>query len=90
MDDKELDKLLHQLHDEIEKTHSIDGEGSELLLDLEGDIRKLLERSKVNPLLLHPSVVQRLERALSQFEVTHPDLTTLISNLLDSFSSAGL
>lgn len=90
MDNKELDKLLHQLHDEIRNTRSIDEKGSELLRDLEGDIRTLLEQSEGNPVQVHPSIVQRLEGALNQFEITHPDLTTLISKLLDSLSAAGL
>ncbi len=90
MDNKELDKLLHQLHDEIQRTTSIDAKGSEMLRDLEADIRTLLERSQENSVVVHPSMVQRFERALNQFEVTHPDLTTLISNLLDSLSAAGL
>jgi hypothetical protein len=90
MDNKELDKLLHQLHDEIQKTRTIDDKGSELLRDLEGDIRTLLERSQGAPIQVHPSIVQRLELAVNQFEVIHPDLTTLISNLLDSLSSAGI
>ncbi len=90
MDNKELDKLLHQLHDEIQRTTSIDGKGSEMLRDLQEDIRTLLEHSQDGPVTVHPSMVQRLERALNQFEVTHPDLTTLISNLLDSLSAAGL
>lgn len=90
MDDKEFDELLHQLHDEIQKTRSIDDKGSELLRDLDGDIRTLLERSQSAPLQLHPSIVQRLELAVNQFEVSHPDLTTLITNLLDSISSAGI
>ena len=90
MDDKEFDDLLHQLHDEIQKTRSIDAKGSDLLRDLDGDIRTLLERSQSAQLQVHPSMVQRLELAVNQFEISHPDLTTLITNLLDSISSAGI
>jgi arsenate reductase-like glutaredoxin family protein len=90
MENKELDELLHQLHDEIQKKRSIDDKGSELLRDLEVDIRTLLERSQAAALQVHPSIVQRLELAVNQLEVTYPDLTTLISNLLDSLSSAGI
>ena len=90
MDNKELDDLLHKLHDEIEKTRSIDDKGSKLLRDLEGDIRTLLERSQGGAIQVHPSIQQRLELAVNHFEVSHPDLTTLISNLLDSLSSAGI
>lgn len=90
MDDKELRKLLLQLHDEIKNTQSVDEKGSELLRDLDGDIQDLLVRSEENPAQSHPSLVQRLEGALDHFEVTHPSLTTLISNLLDTLSNAGI
>jgi hypothetical protein len=90
MDNEELSRLLQQLHDEIENTRTVDEKDNELLRDLEGDIRALLERSGENPVQVHPSINQRLESALSQFEVTHPDLTALISRLLDSLSNAGI
>ena len=90
MDNNELRTLLHQLHDEIENTLTVDETGSELLRDLEGDISALLERSGENPVQVHPSIVQRLESALSHFEVTYPDLTTVISKLVDSLSHAGI
>jgi hypothetical protein len=90
MDNNELRKLLLQLHDEIRNTQSVDEKGSELLRDLDGDIQDLLERSEENPVQFHPSLVQRLEGTLDHFEVTHPSLTRLISNLLDTLSNAGI
>ena len=90
MDNKKSRKLLQQLHDEINKTQAVDDKGSELLRDLEGDIRALLERSEGNSEPVHPSIVQRLENALEHFEATHSDLTTLISKLLDSLSNVGI
>jgi hypothetical protein len=90
MDNKEFRNQLHQLHEEIKNTRTVDEKGSELLRDLEVDIRDLLERSGENLVPLHPSIVQRLEAALSHFEVTHPELTMLISKLLDSLSNAGI
>jgi hypothetical protein len=90
MDDNELRKLLLQLHDEIKNTQSVDEKGSELLRDLDGDIRDLLERSEENPTQSHPSLIGRLESTLDHFEITHPTLTRLISNLLDTLSNAGI
>jgi hypothetical protein len=90
MDDNELRKLLNQLNDEIKNTRTVDEKGSELLRDLEEDINALLERSGENPVQVHPSIVQRLKSALSYFEVTHPNLTTVITKLLDSLSNAGI
>ena len=90
MDNEEHRKLLEQLHDEINKTQTVDQKDVELLRDLEGDIRALLERARENPVEYHPSFIQRLEGALTHFEVTNPELTSLISRLLDSLSSAGI
>jgi len=90
MDNKKSRKLLQQLHDEINNTQTVDEKGSELLRDLDGDIRALLERSEEHPVQVHPSIIQRLENALDHFEVTHPELTTLISKVLDSLSNAGI
>jgi hypothetical protein len=90
MDNKKSRKLLQQLHDEINHIQSVDEKSSDLLRDIDGDIRALLERSEEHPMQVHPSVVQRLENALSYYEVTHPKLTTLISKLLDTLSNAGI
>jgi hypothetical protein len=90
MDNKKSRELLQQLHDEINKTQTVDEKGKLLLRDIDGDIRALLERSEEHPVQVHPSIVQRLESAVSHFEVTHPELTTLISKFLASLSNAGV
>jgi hypothetical protein len=90
MDNKKSRELLQQLHDEINNTQTVDEKGSELLRDLDGDIRELLERSGETQMEVHPTMLQRLESALNHFEVTHPELTTLISKVFDSLSNAGV
>jgi hypothetical protein len=90
MDNKIDRELLQQLHDEINNTQTVDEKGRELLQDLDGDIRALLERSEEHPLQIYPSIVQTLESTLSHFEITHPKLTTLVSKLLDTLSNAGI
>jgi hypothetical protein len=90
MDNKIDRELLQQLHDEINNTQCIDEKDRELLRNLDGDIRELLERSVETQMEVHPTVIQRLESALSHFEVTHPELTTLISKVVDSLSNAGV
>lgn len=90
MENKDLRKLLSELHDEIEKTPEVDEKGSQLLRDLKGDITTLLERSEEDPDTANLPITQNLESSLSHFEVTHPSLTTLISKLLESLSSSGI
>jgi uncharacterized protein YukE len=90
MDDQELRKLIEQLHAEIQNTHTVDEKGQELLIHLKSDIRELLDRTEGDGVHVHPSTLQRLEEGLEHFETTHPALTTLLSNLLESLSNAGV
>ncbi len=90
MDNNELNKLLDQLHDEIQKTRTVDEKSSELLRDLDADINTLLKQSGEIPVRVNPSITQRLESALNHFETTHPDLTKTISKLLDILCNAGI
>jgi hypothetical protein len=83
-------KLLQQLHDEINNLKAVDDSSTELLRDIDGDIRTLLERSGEPPMPVHPTIIGRMEDAVDQFEVTHPELTALISKVLDSLSIAGI
>ncbi len=90
MDDKKLRKLLEQLHDEIENAGKVDEKGRALLTDLDGHIRELLTRSEAAPITPKPALRRGLENALRHFEVTHPELTTAISRLLETLSNAGI
>jgi hypothetical protein len=90
MDDQELRKLIEQLHIEIQNTRTVDEKGQELLLHLEADIRALLARADGDAVAIHPSTLRRLQEGLDHFEVTHPTLTILISNLLEGLSKVGI
>lgn len=88
MTDKKLSELLEQLHDELGKTEALDDKGRELLRSLDGDIRKLLERSE--GVQTDESMLGRLQDAIDHFEITHPDLTTALSHMLTILSNAGI
>jgi hypothetical protein len=90
MDDKEIKKLLLRLLDEIKNTQAVDEKGEKLLHDLEGDINELIARTEETPGRLGAPSVQNLESALAHFEVTHPQMTLLISNLLNFLSNSGI
>jgi hypothetical protein len=90
MDDQELRKRIEQLHAEIENTHTVDKKGQELLLHLDADIRELLERTGEDRAQVRPTTVERMEESLNHFEATHPALTTLLTELLESLRNAGI
>ncbi len=90
MENKKPDELLQQLHDVINTIDTVDEKGCELLEDLDKDIRVLLERSEEHSLQIHPTLLRRLNRAISYFEVTHPELTALLDKVMSSLSNAGV
>ena len=90
MDDQELQNLLEQLHNEIERTKSVDEKGRALLNHLESDIRSLLERSGDQSPKIHPSTLRRLEDSIDYFEVSHPTLNAVLSKLMAVLSNAGI
>jgi Domain of unknown function (DUF4404) len=90
MADQELRELLENLHREIEHTESVDEKGQELLRHLGKDIDELLDRSQSGSKEPQSSTFERLEETIEYFEVTHPDLTMLISRLLDTLSGSGI
>lgn len=90
MDSQHLNKLLEELQGEIKNTQAVDDKGSELLRGLDADIHALLEKSQNNSDQWEQTDVQSLEDAVYHFEATHPQLTALITRLLESLSNAGI
>lgn len=87
---KDFRQQLQQLHDAIEKADQVDADGRRLLRDLDEHIRDLLARSETAELRPRPGLTSGLEDAIRHFEVTHPALTTALSDLLTALSNAGI
>jgi hypothetical protein len=90
MNDTRLRDLLDGLHDELHHVESLDEKGRALLRDLDGDIRDLLERSGDEGIYSNESVLGRLQSGMDHFEITHPKLVTLLSEMLNALSNAGI
>jgi hypothetical protein len=91
MNDDELRQLLEELHRKIEDTDEVDEKGRELLSRLSVDIRNLLERAGHEERLRGNSwVIGRLDESVRHFEVTHPNLTAALSQLLNILNNAGI
>jgi hypothetical protein len=88
MTDKNLSRLLEQLHEELGKTEVVDEKGKELLRHLNADIQKLLELTEGAQ--TDESVLQRLQDAIDHFEVEHPAITAALSQMLNTLSNAGI
>jgi hypothetical protein len=90
MDDKKLRKHLEQLRDEIENAGKVDNKGRDLLHEVDEQIRELLARSEETVLLPKSGLIRGLQDAIRHFEVTHPELTSALSRLLETLSNAGI
>lgn len=88
MTDKNLRDLLAGLHDELQRTESVDEKGRDLLRDLDADIRALLERSGEAD--ADDSVLERFQSAMDHFEITHPKLTLALSEMMNALNNAGI
>ncbi|MFN8401346.1 MAG: DUF4404 family protein [Anaerolineales bacterium] len=86
MNDKKLDALLEQVHAELQKVDKVDADSLKLLQDLQQDVQELLDKADVET----PPVLARMQKAMQQFELDHPALTALISELSTVLSNAGI
>ena len=86
MTDQKLRELLQQLHDELERTKSVDEKGRDMLSHLNADIRQFLDPAQDNPTTL----LGRLQEAIDHFEVEHPAVTAALSQMLNTLSNAGI
>jgi len=90
MTDKKLSRLLEQLHDELENAEAMDEKGRDLLRRIGADIHGLLESSGGGAMRPQPSMLHQLQDSIDHFEVTHPTLTALLSQMLNTLSNAGI
>ncbi|GAB4544248.1 MAG: DUF4404 family protein [Anaerolineales bacterium] len=82
-----LDELLKALHEEVQRADPVDETGRELLREVSADIQALLARAdETQP----AGLSERWQRALQHFEVTHPDLTAVLSSVSSILSNAGI
>lgn len=86
MTDPKVNKLLEQLHDELEGIESADEEGREMLVHLDADIRKFIDPAEEDD----ETLFGRIQDAIDHFEVEHPVITAALSQILNTLSNAGI
>jgi hypothetical protein len=87
MTGQKIRELLEQLHDELERTETVDDKGRALLEDVSGDINDLLERSEPQA---DETMLNKLQATIDHLEITHPKLTMALSEMLTILSNAGI
>ena len=89
MDKQQLRGRLEQLHAELQETKTLDATDRELLQNLAGDIREILERGDDHP-QQYSSLGERLNDAVAQLEATHPRATMLMRQVVDQLAFMGI
>lgn len=89
MDNQKLRELLERLHNELEHLEATDEAGRERLRHLDADIRSLLARSDEGVETDEP-MLERLQESIDHFEMSHPQLTMMLSQMMTILSNAGI
>jgi predicted nucleic acid-binding Zn-ribbon protein len=87
MDKNELRDSLDNFHKELENSSSLGAVERRRLERMEADIRRMLESEEAKR---DDSMIEQLDHAVHQFEVSHPELTITIGHLLDILSQEGI
>lgn len=90
MDDRKFRQKLEELKDEIDKARNVDPKGQKLLQRTRKDIEDLMDQSKSKSPDSHKEKTSRLEETIAYLEVTHPQLTVMLTDLLDILGNAGV
>jgi hypothetical protein len=92
MTNPDLRNQLAALHSELARTSSVDPQSRELLVNLLGDITRLLGSTSATPQTDDDDrpLDERLETLAVQFEAEHPSLGTAIRRVVDALGKAGI
>ena len=88
--DQHTRKTLMELQAQLRHTESLPESEREFVDTLYEEIEELLARPRQHPPVKPQPLVDRLEDAAKRFEVSHPDLTSVIGRVIDSLSTMGI
>lgn len=85
----ELREQLATLHAELRRTTTVDHEMRELLVELLGEITRVLHQSSRDP-EQQQSLTGKLDELAVRFEAEHPALGTTVRQIVDALAKAGI
>lgn len=88
MSNQKIKNLLEQLRNELETVEQVDDDGLAMLRKLDKDINELISRTDDD--LSDLSITERLDEAVRKFEISHPTLTAMLSEISKILSNAGI
>ena len=85
----ELREQLVALHAQLRGTTVVDHEMRELLVELLGEITRVLHQSSRDP-QEQKSLTAKLDELAVRFEAEHPALGTTVRQIVDALAKAGI
>ena len=89
MKNEELRSQLEKLHNELHENPALDLQQRELLQTLANEIQALLKRDKIQR-HHYTSLSERLNDAVAELEASHPQITLLMRQTIDSLAYLGI
>jgi chromosome segregation ATPase len=89
MKNEELRPQLEKLHEELQQADSLDLQQRELVQTLADEIQALLKRDE-NQRHHYTSLSERLNDAVAELEASHPRITLLMRQAIDSLAYLGI
>lgn len=89
MKNEELRSQLEKLHNELHQSPALDLEQRELLQTVADEIQVLLKRNEIQR-HHYTSLSERLNDAVAKLEASHPQITLLMRQTIDSLAYLGI
>ena len=90
MANEERRKMLEEFRNQVAQAEPLDEEDRNLLLSLDKEIQRLVDRSDDETGDTPDTVLEQLQESIEHFEDTHPTLTITLSQMMTVLSNAGI
>jgi hypothetical protein len=90
MANEERRKMLEEFRNQVAQAEPLDEEDRNLLLSLDKEIERLVDRSDDESGDTPDTVLEQLQESIEHFEDTHPTLTLTLSQMMTVLSNAGI
>ena len=90
MANEERLKMLEEFRNQVAQAEPLDEEDRILLLSLDKEIQRLVDRSEDETDDTPDTVLEQLQESIEHFEQTHPTLTLTLSQMMTVLSNAGI
>ena len=90
MDAQQLHARLDQLHKELQQIESVDADERRALQQLMADIHEILEKEEGHPIQKYRQLSERLRDNVAQLEASHPTVTMLMGQVIDTLAKMGI